>query len=161
MIELGHVLRQSIPHSGTRRFDLHAKRTVMNPQRNQRGSNEEVVITELGQVGTQLDGLAHQTYGDSLYNCFKLSETAGRTGFSKLGVEKIGTLFARGVLLDVAALKGVQMLLDAYEITVDDLQQDLKLDALIAKDVQEFAFVVQPLKFRGGTGSTIVPVAIR
>jgi hypothetical protein len=42
VIELGHVLRAGMPMPATRRFDLHTKRTFMNPQSNQRGSNEEV-----------------------------------------------------------------------------------------------------------------------
>ena len=65
-----------MPIQATRRFDLHTKRTFMNPPSNQRGSNEEVVTTELGQVGTQFDGFAHQSHGDSLYNCFKISDSA-------------------------------------------------------------------------------------
>ena len=32
---------------------------------------------------------------------------------------------------------------------------------LAAKGVHEFAFVMQPLKIQGGTGSTVAPVAIR
>src|SRR5213083_2773462 len=71
VIELGHVLSAEGPFFGTRRFDVHTKRTFMNPQANRRGSNEEVLISEIGQVGTQLHGLGHQTIGDSLYNCFK------------------------------------------------------------------------------------------
>lgn len=126
VIELGHVLGPTMPFFGTRRFDVHTKRTFMNTASNERGSNEEIVITELGQVGTQFDGFAHQTHRDSLYNCFKVSETATRTGFSKLGVEKVGTFFTRGVLLDIAGLKGVEMLDDTYEITVGDLEAALK-----------------------------------
>src|SRR5215510_15907853 len=126
VIELGHVLRQGMPIQATRQFNLHTKRTVMNPQSNQRGSNEELVTTELGQVGTQFDCFAHQTHGDSFYNCFKVSETGTRSGFTKLGVEKVGALMARGVLIDVAALKGVETLPDSYEITAEDLQQALK-----------------------------------
>jgi kynurenine formamidase len=41
------------------------------------------------------------------------------------------------------------------------LLENLKLDELVAKGVQEFAFVMQPLKIQGGTGSTVSPVAIR
>jgi kynurenine formamidase len=157
----------------------------------------------------------------------------------------------RGVLIDVAGLKGVAMLPDTYEITVDDLEaalrrqsvtlrpgdavlintgwgalygkdnpryvktcpgigvkaaewlakqdpmlvgadnwpvevapnpdsqlslpvhqvllvvngihllENLKLDELTAKRVYEFAFVMQPLKAQGFTGSTVAPVAIR
>jgi len=37
----------------------------------------------------------------------------------------------------------------------------MELDVLAAERVQEFAFVVQPLKIKGGTGSTVAPIAIR
>lgn len=251
IVELGHVLRSTIPMVGTRRFDIHTKRTFMNKEPNQRGSNEEIVITELGQVGTQLDGFAHQTHGDSFYNCFKVSELATRSGFGKMGIEKVGMLMTRGVLVDVAALKGVDMLPDTYEITVADLEQalarqktvlrsgdavivntgwgrlwekdnarfnkgnpgigiaaaewlikqnplllgadcatvevqpnpdpqlslpvhqlalvvngvhlleNMKLEGLAAKQAYEFAFVMQPLKIQGGSGSTVAPAAIR
>src|SRR4026209_2694407 len=123
IVELAHVLGPQMPFSGTRRFDVHTKRTFMNQFSNQRGSNEELVVTELGQVGTQFDGFAHQTHLDSWYNCFRVSENATRSGFTKLGVEKVGMVMTRGVLIDVAALKGVDTLPDTYEITVQDLQQ--------------------------------------
>jgi kynurenine formamidase len=124
--ELAHPLSPSMPFFGTRRFDLHTKRTFMNPQSNRRGSNEEILISEIGHVGTQFDGFAHQTIGGSLYNCFELDGVATRTGFTKLGVQNVGTLMTRGVLIDVAAFKGVAMLPDAYEITVADLQRALE-----------------------------------
>jgi kynurenine formamidase len=126
LFELGRVLSGSMPFFGTRRFDLHTKRTVMNPQPNRRGSNEEIVTSEIGQVGTQFDGFAHQTIGNTLYNCFSLDDTATRTGFTKLGVEHVGTLMTRGVLIDVAAAKGVAILPDAYEITAQDIQVALQ-----------------------------------
>lgn len=40
------------------------------------------------------------------------------------------------------------------------LVERMKLDELAAAGVHEFAFVVQPLKIQGGTGSTVAPVAI-
>jgi kynurenine formamidase len=125
VIELGHVLSAAIPLSAGRRFEVDTKRTNMNPQSNRRGSNEELVIAEIGQVGTQFDGFAHQTIGNSLYNCFKLDEVSSRTGFTKLGIQNVGALVTRGVMIDVAALKGVDMLADNYVITVQDLQQAL------------------------------------
>jgi len=126
VVELGHVLNASMPISATRRFDVHTKRTFMNKPSNRRGSNEEVLLSEIGQVGTQLDGFAHQTIEDKVYNCFKLDDIATRTGFTKVGIEKVGTLIKRGVLIDVAALRGVDMLPDTYEITVADLEQALQ-----------------------------------
>lgn len=92
VIELGHVLNSTMPFFGTRRFDVHTKRTFMNPESNRRGSNEEYVTGEIGQVGMQFDGFAHQTIGDKLYNCFKLDDIATRNGFEKLGVQNVGSL---------------------------------------------------------------------
>jgi len=180
-----------------------------------------------------------------------MDDIATRTGFTKVGIEKVGTLITRGVLIDVAALKGVDMLPDTYEITVADLEQalqrqnqklqpgdaviihtgwgklwakdnarymkgnpgigvqaaewlakqdpmlvgadtppvevspnpdpqislpvhqimlvvngihlleNLKLDDLAAKRVHEFAFMMQPLKLQGFTGSSVAPIAVR
>src|SRR5262245_3971290 len=126
VIELGHVLSASMPIQTTRRFDVHTKRTLMNPQSNNRGSNEELVVAEIGQVGTPFDAFPHQPIGDKIYNCAKLDDIQSRTGFTKFGVENVGALIGRGVLIDVAALKGVDMLADNYEITVQDLQQALQ-----------------------------------
>ena len=125
VIELGQVLGASMPFFGTRRFDVHVKRTFMNDFSNRRGSNEELVVSEIGQVGTQFDGFAHQTHEDSHYNCFKTGAISTRGSFTKLGIEKVGTLMTRGVLIDVAGLKGVDTLPDTYEITVKDLQDAL------------------------------------
>jgi hypothetical protein len=98
----------------------------MNPGANRRGSNEELIVAEFGQVGTQFDGFAHQTIGNSFYNCIPADETATRTGFTKLGIQDVGTLMTRGVLIDVARLEGLDMLPARYEITVQDLQQALE-----------------------------------
>ncbi len=40
------------------------------------------------------------------------------------------------------------------------LVERMKLDELAASGVYEFAFIVQPLKIQGATGSTVVPVAV-
>jgi kynurenine formamidase len=130
VFELGRALRSDMPFSVGRRFEMEVKRTNMNAGSNRRGSNEEIVFSEIGQVGVQFDGFTHQTIGDSLYNCVKLADVATRSGFTKLGIEHVGTLIARGVLIDVAALKGVPMLADTYPITVGDLQQALQRQKL-------------------------------
>jgi len=41
------------------------------------------------------------------------------------------------------------------------LLENLKLNELAAKRVHGFAFVMQPLKLKGATGSTVAPIAIR
>ena len=112
VFELGRVLQESMPMPAGRRFEILTKRTRNDPGTNRRGSNEELIVAEMGQVGTQFDTFSHQMIGGSLYNCFTLEDTASRTGFNKLGVEQVGALITRGVLIDVAAVKGVPMLGD-------------------------------------------------
>ena len=261
VFELGFELSAELPLIGSRRFDLHMKRgTATAP--GTRGENEEVVITELGQVGTQLDGFAHQMYGGEYYNCIKDEEmnaagsgelaAGGRQGFPKLGVEHVPDMMTRGVLIDVAGLKNVDMVPDTYVVTAEDLQQalakekvtlqpgdavmintgwgklynvkdkarylkttpgigigagewlikqnpmivgtdtccvevrpypeqkinlpihamflivygvhlleNLKLEQLAAAHAYETAFIMEPLKIKGGTGSTVAPIAVR
>src|SRR5688572_4218627 len=95
VIELGRILNINMPFSGTpgtRSFNIITKRTFVNPQSNKRGSNEEYITGEMGQIGTQFDGFAHQTIGNTLYNYFSLDSIATRNGFRKLGIEKVGAL---------------------------------------------------------------------
>ena len=125
VFELGRVLSPSMPMPAGRQFDLITKRTRNDPGINRRGSNEELVVAEIGQVGTQFDTFSHQMIGNSMYNCVTLEDAATRTGFSKLGVEQVGALMTRGVLVDVAALKGLPVLAENYEITPADLEAAL------------------------------------
>ena len=49
VFELGRVLSSDMPPlSPTRSFELLTKRTVMSPESNRRGSNEEMVLAEIG-----------------------------------------------------------------------------------------------------------------
>ena len=41
------------------------------------------------------------------------------------------------------------------------LLENMKLDELASKNVHEFAFMMQPLKIQGGSGSTVSPIAVR
>ena len=251
VIELGHVLSADMPLSPTRTFNMTVKRTSTPAGSNQRTGNEEIITSEIGQVGTQFDGFTHQSENNVHYNCFKTADIETRNGFSKLGIQNVGMLMARGVLIDIAGYKGVDMLANTYEVTVADLEgamkkqnitlqpgdavimntgwgklwgkdnlryrsgnpgigvkaaewliakdplllggdtapveispnpdkllslpihhlalvihgvhllENLRLDELSAKGVSEFAFIMQPLKLQGATGSTVAPVAVR
>src|SRR5215831_13036493 len=82
VFELGHVLSELMPMPNGRRFEIMTKRTRNDPGTNKRGSNEELVVSEIGQVGTQFDTFSHQMIGQSMYNCFTLDQVATRSGFS-------------------------------------------------------------------------------
>jgi len=92
--------------------------------------NEELVTGEIGQVGTQFDGLGHigvlvgaegDLNGMRFYNGFTGSDLVSASGLKKLGVEKVKPFFTRGVLLDMAGYKG-RMLDRGEEITVADVR---------------------------------------
>ena len=71
-------------------------------------------------IGTHIDGLCHAWYDDQLYNGFPGAGTRGTTGASRCGIDKMGPIAARGVLLDVAAVRG-GIVPDGSAIGVDDL----------------------------------------
>jgi len=60
-------------------------------------------------IGTQIDGLGHIGVGDRYYNGNKWGEFAQMGGLKKLGTEKIPPIVARGVVLDMAGLLGVDV----------------------------------------------------
>ena len=75
-------------------------------------------------VATQIDGLCHAVEGDDnhWYNGFTEAEWGGDWGPRKADASGIPPIIARGVLIDVASFKGVDVLPPHYGITVDDLQ---------------------------------------
>ncbi len=75
--------------------------------------------------GTHIDSLNHLGYGDKIFNGYEASRYLGNKGWTKDGADKIPPIITRGILIDVAAEKGVTMLPEAYEITVEDLQRAL------------------------------------
>ena len=74
-------------------------------------------------TGTHLDALNHLGYGDKIFNGFDNTTYLSDKGWTKAGADKIPPIIARGILIDVAAEKGVTMLPDSYEISSDDLQR--------------------------------------
>ena len=70
--------------------------------------NDDILNCWTG-IGTQLDGLGHIGIGDRYYNGLKWGEFATMGGLKKLGIEKIPPMVARGVLLDMAAHFGVDV----------------------------------------------------
>jgi hypothetical protein len=61
VIELAFPLFERMPFYGNRVYSQQLKRTNWPPGSNTRGSNEEIVTTELGQVGTRIDGFGHRS----------------------------------------------------------------------------------------------------
>lgn len=75
------------------------------------------------QAATHWDALAHVGYEGRLYNGIENDVVTGAAGASRLGVQNIGPVVTRGVLLDIARLHGVDHFEDNYAITADDLDR--------------------------------------
>ena len=119
--QLGHVYESSMPLFGTRHFSLRIPQTFGPMGTNNMMYHDEVISGELGQIGTQFDGLGHIGIGDLFYNGNDRKDFAKAEGLVKLGVENVGAIATRGVLIDVPALKGVAQLEGGYEISVADI----------------------------------------
>ena len=133
--QLGRVYEDGMPLPEGRHLDVTIPATPGGPF----GDNQLIEIVdlvngELGHVGTQLDGLGHVGVhladDDYFYNGFKRSEFSKPRGLAKLGVENIGAIFTRGVLIDVTNFKHVERLEPGYVITPQDLEATLKSEGV-------------------------------
>ena len=73
-------------------------------------------------IGTQIDGLGHIGVGDRFYNGNKWQDFANIGGLKKLGTEKIPPFVARGVLLDMAAYYGVDMVKEGTAFNTAEIE---------------------------------------
>ncbi len=124
--QLGRVYEAGMPVFGTRHYSLRIPAMSGPLGENKITWFEEIVSGELGQIGTQFDGLGHVGIGDLYYNGFNRNEFVKPEGLVKIGVENVGAFVTRGVLVDVAGYKGVEHLDGGYEITVADLEGALE-----------------------------------
>ncbi len=84
-------------------------------------SADDMVVMGL-QAATQWDSLAHVGYDGFFYNNVPSSAVNNFVGASRNSFAKaVDHLISRGVLLDIARLKGRDRLEDSYEITAADL----------------------------------------
>jgi kynurenine formamidase len=70
---------------------------------------------------THIDALSHLWYDGAMYNGVHPREVRG-SGAARNGIDKIGPIVTRGVLLDVAGAAGVERLAPGHAIGVDELE---------------------------------------
>src|SRR5205823_5096206 len=81
--------------------------------------SDDVVFMGL-QAATHWDSLAHVSYDGRMYNGHPASAVSEQ-GAAHLGIDRVGPLVSRGVLLDVARTLGVPRLEGGHGITPEDL----------------------------------------
>ncbi|MDQ0471479.1 cyclase family protein [Labrys wisconsinensis] len=72
--------------------------------------------------GTHIDTFNHFGYDGKIFNNFSAKDHLGSRHWTVAGPEKHPPVFARGVMLDVAALHGVDVLPPSHAIGEDDLK---------------------------------------
>ncbi len=72
------------------------------------------------QAATHWDALAHVSYDGLIYNGFP-AESVTEAGAARCGIDRVGTLVSRGVLLDIARALGVDRLEPGHALGADDL----------------------------------------
>jgi kynurenine formamidase len=126
LFNLGLAFDRDGPQPGRGRFNplvyVTDFATPLNPAVPDVCFGDDVIHMPL-QCATQWDALAHVHYGGQLYNGHAARETLSEKGAAKMGIDHLASpgIASRGVLLDIARLKGVDRLPTDYAITPDDL----------------------------------------
>lgn len=103
--------------------------TVLSPNQaqgstlasNKMSYNDDIITGWLG-VGTQIDGLGHLGIDNVYYNGNQAKDFVKVTGLEKLGIDKVPPIVTRGVLIDMAKHKGVEMMKAGEVISADDIK---------------------------------------
>jgi len=129
---LGRPYSNTMPKFGMRTYSLHIPGLPVGGPLgdNKIIWNDEFIVCEVGQVGTQFDGPGHVgIQGDDgvnrWYNGVELCTSENTYGLKKLGVEKLGPCITRGVLINMVDRKGRPME-KGEVITVTDVEACIK-----------------------------------
>ena len=136
VLDLAHVLHADIPAFPGRTFRQYLTTNYHQVNRRQAGPGSEGLgrnavnwvveqVTATQQMGTHLDALNHLQVGDRTYNGYRLADLAEDHGTNRLGIDTLPQIVTRGLLLDIAALRGVERLAAGEVITVADVEAAL------------------------------------
>jgi len=88
---------------------------------NQLSGTDDVVISHMG-IGSQLDGLGHVGIAATYYNGTPAADFVRPDGLAKFSTHLVPPIVARGVMLDIAGLKGVSRLPAGTAINSAEIQ---------------------------------------
>jgi kynurenine formamidase len=76
-------------------------------------------------TGTHIDALAHVWYGDELYNGFSKGSIRSSKGATRCGIDKLGPIAGRGVLIDLVEVAGTDALQEDASLGANELERCL------------------------------------
>ena len=113
-------------------YGLHRRhRDSYRPQQYGPRTGASGVLTMMEHSGTHIDALCHQAADLKFHGGVSVDDVERADGYRALGAETIRPILTRGVLLDVAGWKGVEMLPPHYGITADDLDSCARTAGLV------------------------------
>lgn len=126
---LGIVIDKDTPAFAPRGLSL----TVLQPNQidssglgtNGMTYNDDIFMGWLG-IGPQIDGLGHIGVKHTYYNGLKDKDFAKADGLTKLGLEKLPPIVARGVMIDMAEYYGQAIVEEGTAYTREDIQAAAK-----------------------------------
>jgi kynurenine formamidase len=142
---IGRVYDSTMPLYGKRTFNIRITPVAASYGTNKLIGHDEFVATEIGQTGTQFDGLGHigvqmGNDGDQremrFYNGITEYEMVDAYGLKKLGIENCKPIVTRGHLFDIEAVKG-RMLEAGEEIKLADVRSALQKQNMKEEDIKE------------------------
>jgi hypothetical protein len=83
--------------------------------------NDDILNCWVG-IGSQLDGLGHLGIDNVYYNGHQAKDFAQPLGLTKLGIEKVPAMVARGVLLDMAAFLGTDVVKEGTPYNREEIE---------------------------------------
>ena len=87
--------------------------------------NDDIIEGWVG-VGSQIDGLGHIGVEHVYYNGNKIADFGDPTGLKKLGIDKLPPMVTRGVLLDMAAHYGTDVVKEGTAFNVKEIEEVAK-----------------------------------
>jgi kynurenine formamidase len=123
IIDLAQPLERGIPSSPNHPgFQMGLLRRHGDMVREDGSSAANELIVTGGHVGTHVDALAHASFRGRLHGGADAAAAQAGGRFSVHGIDAMQPIVGRGVLLDVAAARGVPVLDGGLAVSPDDLE---------------------------------------
>ena len=105
----------------------------VSPEANQLVAYSGDAVSMYTHCGTHIDTFNHFGYDGQIFNGFTARDHLGSRTWEKCGAEKHPPILARGVMLDIAALHGVDRLPPSHGIGKADIEDCLKKQGTVLK----------------------------
>ena len=132
LFDLAHVLHDAVPAFPGRTFRQWIAERAPDGGI---GTNHVHWVAErfeaTTQMGTHVDGLNHLHVGNRTYNGHDVDAIVTEKGTTRLGIETMPQIVTRGLLVDIAARRGIDRLPAGAVITLDEVEAALADEGLI------------------------------